>query len=1412
VSSSTVTNDSVSGNSASSVSNQPPPPRSFDNSSVSSSRIYINASGGSNSNDKRPLPNTPPAFAALSTSPTAISSKRSAFTGTLPFDVNRKNPQNSSSLGGINSGYNYTDSKKTTYSNDPIPLSDVDSSTSLASPTTSSSLSASSSSGRPRPSIDEKRSQPSRVGKVENATTTSVGTSSANVLSRSQTTTTTDPPDSSQSISLQSLAVDNGVSIKKNEVSLRSVPIATTTTTTTSRSGASNPNLPSPMTSMNPNITRDLSAAESVTIDEDNTSENGTDDHSSSQMRSRATLIIYAAPSIPVPHGNGPTNMIPVPETELAAPNTTLLYSDRETENLKEIFHFLVSKQPSILKEILVSAVALKTATLDELCDTFLTMSLVTGDTMKMIRFFIEDEVLSASTGLSNTSSLSEENPSDSKDASASSGNNTILRENCTATKFMKIFVGRVGQNYLQEIIGDIINQIVVQERKVSLEVNPSFTDPEELENNRRNLIQKVTVILNRITSKESIDKMPVGIRVLAGYISEFVSVHTPKKVPILIGGFIILRYINPAIIAPDSHGLVPKGKSLTSIVRRNLTLISKILQNISSGILFGNKEQFMVCFNDFINTMKSTMQKYFIDIIVPGSTAVPIPNELNAVTVKDLHLLHRILFQQRDHLVISIKSQLDQQEFGKLLDKLGTYQSKVSFSFLTANDRKVVKSLLEDRHEEAFFVNWIEKKKRNKVQKRLLIIGMNRVITIKPGGKIARNVHLLDLLEIKSLEPREIELIFKSFSIVATCDQTDDIITSIRHAYEYNFYEMPENLRFKVNVHPASRLAIISKATQTDSNGGGFVGTYRSLCDYYNLTPNEEICWDIDNLYENNRMFDLSKFLEQYDPQQSFGSNDLLPITHALRYNRFFTGFTLRNMKLEKKEVIVGLAEFLNCNALLSSLTLSRMTINSSTGIFGGVGGSSSLNSSGIGLPGLPGTSQSSPSPLATGVVGPIPGGPPTVNTMVSGSVAMSFSTVLDALTANLQCSLRMLDLSHSHLDDKGVASLANLFANTKHAFVYLDFTDIGCSSKALIQLLLSLRDNGSLRTSFEFFSISQNKLGAGETSAANALSQLLFNGAKGTTSMLKDLSLSMISTNQFLVIFDALIAGRIPLQRLDLSFNRMSSNQSGSDNAVKRLADYCKQSSTLTELNLAGTFLTDEDLELVLTLLGDDLSTAVNLSANGFGPSTGRILSNIAFKLTSIVALDLSDNELGDEGIAELARGLCHNHSITRVNINGNFKGSKSGKARATAISSLVKLLSSESALQALHLDARPHHPLKQDLIPLIVALESNTTLTELFLSGHQLGNKGAFVLARSLQTNTTLVRLVWDGNQTGLLGFNNIKYALKINKTLKYMPIPMADVSEAMLSSSPIEQKKLKSIVSKIEQHLLNNHLTT
>lgn len=67
--------------------------------------------------------------------------------------------------------------------------------------------------------------------------------------------------------------------------------------------------------------------------------------------------------------------------------------------------------------------------------------------------------------------------------------------------------------------------------------------------------------------------------RIIAGYFAELAREYAPKQIWALVGGFLLLRYINPALMTPETYELLPEGKLPSSKARRNLILITKVIQ-----------------------------------------------------------------------------------------------------------------------------------------------------------------------------------------------------------------------------------------------------------------------------------------------------------------------------------------------------------------------------------------------------------------------------------------------------------------------------------------------------------------------------------------------------------------------------------------------------------------------------------------------------------------------------------------------------------------------------------------------------------------------------------------------------------------------------------------------------------------
>lgn len=97
---------------------------------------------------------------------------------------------------------------------------------------------------------------------------------------------------------------------------------------------------------------------------------------------------------------------------------------------------------------------------------------------------------------------------------------------------------------------------------------------------------------------------------------------------------------------------------------------------------------------------------------------------------------------------------------------------------------------------------------------------------------------------------------------------------------------------------------------------------TYRSLCNYYSLPPNFDVCWYFEHLPSTECCFDVRKFTKAYS-ENPLAPADLGPLFWALRYNTYFTSLIIKNYKLDK-EGFSYLAETLKVNTTIQELILS--------------------------------------------------------------------------------------------------------------------------------------------------------------------------------------------------------------------------------------------------------------------------------------------------------------------------------------------------------------------------------------------------------------------------------------------------------------------------------------------------------
>ncbi|KAF4013686.1 hypothetical protein G4228_004910 [Cervus hanglu yarkandensis] len=324
-------------------------------------------------------------------------------------------------------------------------------------------------------------------------------------------------------------------------------------------------------------------------------------------------------------------------------------------------------------------------------------------------------------------------------------------------------------------------------------------------------------------------------------------------------------------------------------------------------------------------------------------------------------------------------------------------------------------------------------------------------------------------------------------------------------------------------------------------------------------------------------------------------------------------------------------------------------------------------------------------------------------------------------------------------------------------------------------------------------------------EDRGVNSLSQSLSaNPLTATTLVHLDLSGNILRGDD-LSVCGALLRGCLQyLAVLNLS-RTVFSHRKGKE-VPPSFKQFFSSSLALMQINLSGTKLSPEPLKaLLLGLASNHNLKGVSLDLSNCELRSGgaQVLEGCIAEIHNISSLDISDNGL-ESDLSTLIVWLSKNRSIQHLALGKNFNNMKS-KNLTPVLDNLVQMIQDEeSPLQSLSLaDSK----LKTGVTIIINALGSNTSLTKVDISGNGMGDMGAKMLAKALQINTKLRTVIWDKNNITAQGFQDIAVALEKNYTLRFMPIPMYDASQA-LKTNP---EKTEEALQKIENYLLRNHET-
>lgn len=229
------------------------------------------------------------------------------------------------------------------------------------------------------------------------------------------------------------------------------------------------------------------------------------------------------------------------------------------------------------------------------------------------------------------------------QDVDASESEGTLFRTNTLLTAIMSSYCQRIGKTYLKAILGPAFQWL--QESTQSFEIDPEQAGSAEAV--KQNIFN-VNYLANKFFKAilNSNDSIPFEIREIANTLQVAVLKRFPNSKYSAIGGFFFLRFVCPAVLAPELCDVTFSDES-KSALRRPLVLVAKVLQQIANDQKFN--EPYMEPLNELISKWTVKVHQFF-DLLVQ----------------KDTSALHK----ERDRVLEQMK---DASEMEKgLLDKIG--------------------------------------------------------------------------------------------------------------------------------------------------------------------------------------------------------------------------------------------------------------------------------------------------------------------------------------------------------------------------------------------------------------------------------------------------------------------------------------------------------------------------------------------------------------------------------------------------------------------------------------------------------------------------------------------------------------------------------------------------------------------
>ena len=193
-----------------------------------------------------------------------------------------------------------------------------------------------------------------------------------------------------------------------------------------------------------------------------------------------------------------------------------------------------------------------------------------------------------------------------------------ILRGNCVATRLMSSYCSLVGSAWVRKSLRSSVKRLLRLPEMWLLDVSKvssgSAQEKKELcEASHKSLLSLATAFLQKM--RVALAQVPREIRCMAYFVWIQARTFCPDRATALLGGFVFLRILNPALVSPEqTEGLVPQGSDIPTGFKQNCIALCRLLQNLSNQKRYPESAG-MPLLNEWLEQNNEPLECYLLDL-----------------------------------------------------------------------------------------------------------------------------------------------------------------------------------------------------------------------------------------------------------------------------------------------------------------------------------------------------------------------------------------------------------------------------------------------------------------------------------------------------------------------------------------------------------------------------------------------------------------------------------------------------------------------------------------------------------------------------------------------------------------------------------------------------------------------------